>query len=190
MAKVLLIQPHNDINTEKRIGYMIPFTLIMLGTHIQKKHKVKIFDRNIDWNDETLFNKINEFKPDIIGVTSITSSMLYDVIGMGKKIKPDVASANIFNVMPGTKLFDDLVKQKKIIKPKSLLEWAGWTLDWRTVVHNCSEIPDDKLIELSKKIWNYNYYKKKIKRLIFWIKKGKFIYLFKKLYGRNARKFK
>jgi len=52
MAKVLLVNPHNDIREGKeRIQPPIPLNLIYVGTFIEDKHSIKIFDRNLNLND-------------------------------------------------------------------------------------------------------------------------------------------
>ena len=59
MAKVLLIQPHANIkvgNVVKNVS--LPINLVYLGTAIEDKHTVKIYDRNIFPED----NKLLDFK--------------------------------------------------------------------------------------------------------------------------------
>jgi radical SAM superfamily enzyme YgiQ (UPF0313 family) len=88
MARVLLIQPNEDIRdrTRKTITFT-PLSLIYLGTAIEDKHTVKIYDRNIDNNDEKFVNFLKEYDPQIIGLTSVVSTLLFDLIHLGKIIK-------------------------------------------------------------------------------------------------------
>jgi anaerobic magnesium-protoporphyrin IX monomethyl ester cyclase len=90
MAKVLLIQPHTD----RRIGGPrtnppLPINLVYVGTAIEDKHSVKIYDRNLILDDEDLIKYIEEYNPDIIGINSITAEMLLDLVHIGKLIKKE-----------------------------------------------------------------------------------------------------
>lgn len=88
MAKVLLIQPHNDREIGKPVpDATTPLSLIYVGTAIENKHPVKIYDRNLNLEDNHLINQIIEFNPNIIGLTSITTKMLLDLSYLIKLIK-------------------------------------------------------------------------------------------------------
>ncbi len=88
MAKVLLIQPSEDTtSSDKKSSTHPPLGLIYVGTAIEDKHQVKIFDRNINSNDDSLINSVKEFSPDIIGFSSLSSPMLIDLIHLGKLVK-------------------------------------------------------------------------------------------------------
>ena len=95
--------------------------------------------------------------------------------------KPDIMDIKIFNPIPGTKVFDDLVEDGTIKKPKNLLEWADWTGNWRDMKHNFSKIPDAVLWKMAEKFWGYNYYRSRIKKAIFWIRKGRIKYVTTKI---------
>jgi len=88
MAKVLLIEPHSDIfkkEIQKRVDS--PLNLLFLATFIQDKHQVKVYDRNIYPNDEDFSNLLKDYSPDIVGITSMTSLMLYDLMRVAKLVK-------------------------------------------------------------------------------------------------------
>lgn len=88
MAKVLLIQPHDDIrDPRKKADPCTPLSLIYIGTAIKRDHTVKIYDRNLDINDKNFISLLKNFNPDIIGLTSMTSLLLLDLIHLGKLIK-------------------------------------------------------------------------------------------------------
>jgi len=88
MAKVLLIQPHQDRSEmEKEVITFTPLSLVYLGTAIEDKHQIKIYDRNIYNDDERFVKFLQHYKPDIIGITSVVSTMLFDVMHLGKLIK-------------------------------------------------------------------------------------------------------
>jgi len=88
MAKILLIQPNiNILGKEGLIQNAPPLSLIYLGTAVKKTHTVKILDRATNSKDEYLIKILEEYTPDIIGITSMTSQMLYDIIHIGPIIK-------------------------------------------------------------------------------------------------------
>lgn len=90
MAKVLLVNPHNDIREGKeRIQPPIPLNLIYVGTFIEDKHSIKIFDRNLNLNDEYFIKFLEEYNPDIIGFGLTTSEVLFDFIHLGRLIKKE-----------------------------------------------------------------------------------------------------
>ena len=90
MAKVLLIQPHEDRRLNKPIeNSPLPINLIYLGTAIEDKHQIKIYDRNLIFDDPHFLNFLRDYNPDIIGMNSITSEMLFDLVYLGKLIKKE-----------------------------------------------------------------------------------------------------
>ncbi len=100
MAKVLLIQPHPD----RREGKVItkpstPIGLVQVGTAIEDKHPVKIYDRNFSLDDAELLSLIKEYKPDIMGYNSITSEMLFDLMHVAKLVKKEFPK--VLNVVGG-----------------------------------------------------------------------------------------
>lgn len=91
MAKVLLIQPHYDRRENReRPKPNLPLTLIYVGTAIEDKHQVKIYDRNLDLNDSHFLKFLKDYNPDIIGFTIMTAEMLFDFIYLGKLIKKEI----------------------------------------------------------------------------------------------------
>ncbi len=96
MAKVLLIQPHVDIKTGGLVkNVALPINLVHIGTAVEDKHPVRIYDRNLLPEDNQLLECLQEYTPDIIGINSITSGMLLDVIYVGKFIKEKFPKAII-----------------------------------------------------------------------------------------------
>lgn len=88
MAKVLLIQPNRDRELKKTTDDIpLPLNLVYIGTAIEDKHSVKIYDRNLMIEDAILLECINKYNPDIIGMTSMTSKMLLDLHYLIKLIK-------------------------------------------------------------------------------------------------------
>ena len=94
MARVLLVQPHEDRTNEyNRRRINTPINLIVVGTAIEDKHEVKIYDRNLDIDDEKFVRFLKKYNPDIVGFTAMTSPMLFDLVHTGKivkKISPEV----------------------------------------------------------------------------------------------------
>ena len=95
------------------------------------------------------------------------------------KYKPDIPNFRIYNVLPASKIFDDLVASKKLKRPKTLEDWVNWQKDFGTSQHNFSEIPSEVLEEFCRKGHKIFYYRTKIKKLIFWLKRGEIKYTFK-----------
>ncbi len=98
-----------------------------------------------------------------------------------KKYQPDTSNIKIFNPLPGSKIFDDLVEQGKIKEPETVEQWGEWVVNWDAIVHNFSNIPDKELKKLAEDMYSYQYYKKMFKKFIYWLKKGKIKYLLIKL---------
>ncbi|MEK6875341.1 MAG: radical SAM protein [Nanoarchaeota archaeon] len=88
MAKVLLVQPNDNIrNGKKKADPCTPLSMVLIGTAIENKHSVRIYDRNLDVSDLNFINYLQKYDPDIIGFTAMTSLMLLDIIHLGKLIK-------------------------------------------------------------------------------------------------------
>ena len=117
----------------------------------------------------------------MIGIPTETIEELRMTERFIRTTKPDIMDIKIFNPIPGTKVFDDLVEDGTIKKPKNLLEWADWTGNWRDMKHNFSKIPDAVLWKMAEKFWGYNYYRSRIKKAIFWIRKGRIKYVTTKI---------
>ncbi|MFA5992274.1 MAG: radical SAM protein [Candidatus Pacearchaeota archaeon] len=84
MAKFLLIQAKYGTN---QIPW-IPLAQITLGSALlSKNNEVKVLDRNIDKNDESLLSTLRNFDPDIVGMTSMTGFMLLDIINVAEIVK-------------------------------------------------------------------------------------------------------
>ena len=90
MAKVLLVQPNKNIQLGT-IFYKteMPISLVYIGTAIEDKHSVSIYDRNLDIDDSKFLNYIKKYNPDIIGFTLMTSEMIIDYMNLGKLIKKE-----------------------------------------------------------------------------------------------------
>ena len=99
MANVLLIEPHENLNIDKKPTVFTPLSLVYLGTAIEEKHTVKIYDRNLDKSDSNFLKFFNDFKPQIVGFTSGMSTMLIDLMHLGKMIKK--TSSNTIIIVGG-----------------------------------------------------------------------------------------
>ncbi len=98
-----------------------------------------------------------------------------------KKTKPDLVDIKIFNPIPGTKVFEDLVNEGIINKPKTLEDWASWQGNWRDMKHNFSKIPNDLLLQFAGKFWNYNYYRSRFQKALYWLRYGRVKYVLRKV---------
>ncbi len=80
--RILLVQP----NTSTLRGTLCPpIGLMYVGAVAREAgHEVKILDRNIDYFSLT---KMKRFKPDIVGITSMTGPMLLDAVHVSRKTK-------------------------------------------------------------------------------------------------------
>lgn len=89
MAKVLLVEPNDDLKNKefKRERINTPINLTYLATVIEDKHEVKIYDRNLHPNDKDYIKFLKEYKPDIVGLTTMTTPMIYDLIHIGNLTK-------------------------------------------------------------------------------------------------------
>lgn len=80
---VLLINPSTGYYTRALSN---PLGLLSIGSHLRRiGHTVKLFDRCVD---QTKLNKvIDEFKPDMVGVSVMSSRGLKDAIKISKQLK-------------------------------------------------------------------------------------------------------
>jgi len=115
----------------------------------------------------------------MIGLPTETVSELMMTKRFIEKYKPDIADVKIFNPYPGTKVYNDLIEQGKIKPPKNLLEWAEWTGTLREIKNNFSEIPDELLWKTANEMWGFNYYRARLKKALYWIRKGEIKYTLK-----------
>ena len=85
--KVLLVQP----NTRTIRGTLCPpFGIMYVGEVARNAgHQVKILDRNVDYFSLT---KMRRFRPDIVGISTMTGPMLLDAIYFSKKVKKVLGS--------------------------------------------------------------------------------------------------
>lgn len=97
MAKVLLVQPNDDLKNQefKRERINTPINLIYLATAIEDKHQVKIYDRNLYPNDGDYVKFLKEYQPNIVGLTTMTTPMIYDMIHVGEMTRENFKKAII-----------------------------------------------------------------------------------------------
>ncbi len=127
------------------------------------------------------------------GIASETTKDLNMTFNLIKKVKPSCTDAQIFNPMPGTPIFEYCLEKNLITKPKTLEEWANWTGDWTLdsgINHNVSEMSDEYILKITKEIRDYRVVRNKLKRLLFWIKRGEFKQLIQSSFLFLKRKVK
>ena len=80
MARVLLVQPHEDRTNEyNRRRINTPINLIVVGTAIEDKHEVKIYDRNLDIDDEKFVRFLKKYNPEKLDIWAC-GIILYELI--------------------------------------------------------------------------------------------------------------
>ena len=80
--RVLLVQPYTF--TIRGLP-QIPLALMYIGGRIEKNgHTVKILDRNVETNARRM---IEDFRPDVLGVTSLTGKMILDGIRISRYVR-------------------------------------------------------------------------------------------------------
>jgi anaerobic magnesium-protoporphyrin IX monomethyl ester cyclase len=127
------------------------------------------------------------------GIASETKEDLDMTLNFIKRLKPSTTDPHIFNPMPGTPIFESCLNQGLITKPKTLEEWANWTKELTVEVgvnHNVSKMPDEYILKITQEIRDYRVIRNKMKRMMFWIKKGEFRQVIQSLNLFLARKLK
>lgn len=136
MARVLFVQGNYDLDLPKTNSPWMPLALVELATFVRERgHKVKILDRNL-YPEDSLFKKIlNNFNPDIVGITCYTSPVIKDVKHISKLTKNNSSSIVVVGGIHAT------------LEPKSLLECPS--IDY--VVRGEGEFPLLEICELFDK---------------------------------------
>ena len=74
--KILLTQP-NYAWYDKRVWEMPPYTLALLNACLKKEHDVRLFDPNYNrMSEEEVFNFLKEARPDIVGVSTVSTEYI------------------------------------------------------------------------------------------------------------------
>jgi len=111
MAKILLVQVNYDIDNPCPDSPTMPLALIELATLIDgENHEVKIFDRNIYYDDKKLIRLLQIFNPDAVGMTCYTSSGIKDLQRVSKVVKENSCALVLIGGIHAT------------LEPKSLLD--------------------------------------------------------------------
>jgi radical SAM superfamily enzyme YgiQ (UPF0313 family) len=150
MAKVLLIQPNYDISMPHRwkSEAWTPLALVSLATYIRDKkgHEVKIYDRNLNYDNAQLIKLLENFNPDIVGLTCYTSPAIRDIMQVSHITKKNSKAIVIIGGPHAT------------LEPKSLLDYQY--IDY--VVRGEGELP---LMEICNLIDKKKATKKNILKL-------------------------
>jgi radical SAM superfamily enzyme YgiQ (UPF0313 family) len=108
--RILLVQPYTF--TIRGLP-QIPLALMYIGVHAEKSgHVVKILDRNLETNARRI---IDDFKPDVLGVTSLTGKMILDGIRVSQYVRKRFPNTKIVwggihaSTMPETTLREDYI---------------------------------------------------------------------------------
>lgn len=112
MVKVLLIQPNYDITNKTQEHPWMPVALVELATFVNSKgHNARILDRNLYPDNQHLKKFLEEFKPDIVGMTCYTSPVIRDLRLVAKFVKENSSAMVIIGGIHAT------------LEPKSLLDF-------------------------------------------------------------------
>jgi len=88
--RVLLVQPYTF--TIRGLP-QIPLALMYVGGHAERSgHMVKILDRNLETGARRI---IDDFRPDVVGVTSLTGKMILDGIRISRYVREKFPNAKI-----------------------------------------------------------------------------------------------
>lgn len=96
--KLLLVNPPYQIEKYygrvAKLGFNFPpMAILCLAAYIRDKgHEVKAYD--FQANEEDFFSLLNDFKPDVVGITCHTA-LVYSTIGLSKKIKQALKDCRI-----------------------------------------------------------------------------------------------
>lgn len=108
--KILLVQPNSA--TIRGLP-QLPLALMYVGGYAEKfGHDVKIVDRNIETNT---IKVINSFRPDLLGITSLTGKMILDGINVSRYIKERYPKTKVVwggihaSVLPRSTLKNDFI---------------------------------------------------------------------------------
>ena len=93
--KVMLIFPPSKFVLKDKLGITsIPLGLAYLASFLEKdNHEVRIIDSaTLSYKIEDIKNRIEEFNPQLVGVTATTSSIYdaYDVAKLTKSLNPEI----------------------------------------------------------------------------------------------------
>lgn len=108
--KVLLVQPYTF--TVRGLPQP-PLALMYVGGYAEKHgHEIKILDRNIETNARKI---INDFAPEVVGITSLTGKMILDGIKISRYVRRRFPDAKIVwggvhaSILPESTLDNDFV---------------------------------------------------------------------------------
>lgn len=111
MAKVLFVQPNYDTDNPHDGQVWMPLALVELATLLRENnHEVKIFDRNLYYNNKKFISTLKHFTPDIVGMTCYTSKVIKDIKQVSKLTKENSSAHVIIGGVHAT------------LEPKSLLD--------------------------------------------------------------------
>jgi anaerobic magnesium-protoporphyrin IX monomethyl ester cyclase len=99
--KILLVEPNSRFAIRRVLGVSgPPLGLALIASYIRKygkgKHEVKLVDAlTLNYKPEDFQDIIIEFKPDVVGISAISTSAIHDVFGyaeLAKKVDPGITT--------------------------------------------------------------------------------------------------
>lgn len=129
---------------------------LLIGVESGSKRMQKAMSKGIPFEKTVAtFDKCNEvgivsIAPFMIGLPNETPEDLKETVRVAKQLKATVCAFNFFTPIPGTKMYDTLVAEKKYDAPKNLKGYSEQFFG-ENLVHNVSEISSKEL----KMVWRY-----------------------------------
>ena len=129
---------------------------LLIGVETGSKRMQKKICKNIPYEkivktfDESSKAGIISIAPFMIGLPGETSEDLIETVNIAKRLNATVCVFNFFTPIPGTKIYDELVADKKYIPPSNLEEHAELYFGEK-LKYNLSDVDSKEL----KAIWSY-----------------------------------
>ena len=115
IKKIMLTQP-NYFAFGQRVWEMLPYSLGLLNACINKDFETRLLDPNLgNLNDEQIKEKLKEFSPDVVGISTVSTEYLEETEHMTKLVKETLPNSIIVmgGVLP-TVCLDIAIKDNNV----------------------------------------------------------------------------
>lgn len=86
----------------------------------------------------------------MLGLPEDTEDSCRDTINFAKEINPDLVKFNVATPYPGSRFFEDFIKEKTVSRPETLTSWADWTVSSGDLFYIPKGIDSDTLRYLQR----------------------------------------
>ncbi|MDD5166171.1 MAG: radical SAM protein, partial [Candidatus Omnitrophica bacterium] len=86
----------------------------------------------------------------MLGLPQDTEDSCRDTINFAKEINPDLVKFNVATPYPGSRFFEDFIKERTISRPETLTSWADWTVSSGDLFYIPKGIDSDTLRYLQR----------------------------------------